>query len=147
MRPRNQVVFDTNVLVSRLLLPRSVPARAVSKAVAEDTILASDATMTELAVVLGRRKFDPYVTVADRQEFLRLLDRIARIVLIVHVVRACRDARDDKFLELAVNGEARFIVTGDMDLLVLHPFRGIEIITPERYLSVFCCETGQAPSG
>jgi putative PIN family toxin of toxin-antitoxin system len=135
MTIRKRVVFDTNVLVSRLLVPQSVPARAVHKTVAEDTILACDATLTELANVLRRRKFDPYVTVSDRQEFLRLFGRITVLVPIVHIVQACRDPKDDTFLTLAVNGHAELIITGDLDLLVLHPFRGIAIVTPERYLS------------
>ena len=63
-----------------------------------------------------------------------LLDRIAEMVPIIHTIRACRDARDDKFLELAVNGEASHIVTGDADLLELNPFQGIPIITPASYL-------------
>ena len=49
---------------------------------------------------------------------------------IVQQVRACRDPKDDTFLELAVNGEADVIVTGDDDRLSLHPFRGIDILSP-----------------
>ena len=39
-------------------------------------------------------------------------------------------SEDDKFLELAVNGQADLIVTGDADLLALNPFRDIPIVTP-----------------
>jgi len=53
----------------------------------------------------------------------------AELITIVERITACRDPTDDKFLELAVNGRADMIVTGDLDLLVLHPFRGIPIIT------------------
>jgi len=134
MRARERIVVDTNALISRLLLPTSVPAAAIRKAVAEGQLFVSDATMIELAEVLARAKFDPYVTIEERQEFLRLLGRIARRVPILHAIRACRDPKDDKYLELAVNGEAGVIVTGDADLLALHPFRGIEIVTPARYL-------------
>jgi len=88
----------------------------------------------ELADVLGRPKFDTYATVRERQEFLRLFDRIAERVPIVHKIRACRDPKDDKFLELAINGAAQVIITGDADLLALHPFRGIDILTPASYL-------------
>lgn len=130
-----RVVVDTNALVSRLLLPNSVPARAVRHAVAEHVVLASDATIMELADVLSRRKFDPYVTVEQRKQFLRLFGRVAERVPILHVVRACRDPRDDKFLELAVNGSAGTIVTGDADLLVLDPFRGIRIVAPAAFLA------------
>jgi len=129
-----RIVVDTNALISRLLLPTSVPGQAVRKAVEEAQLLVSEATLEELADVLSRAKFDPYITIEERQEFLRRLGRIAEMVPIVHVIRACRDPEDDKFLELAVNGAADLIVTGDDDLLVLHPFRGIPILTPASYL-------------
>jgi uncharacterized protein len=135
MTERLRVVLNTNALVSRLLMPNSIPARAVRLAVAEDRILASDATLMELAEVLSRPKFDPYVTIEERQAFLRLLGRIVERVSVVHVVRACRDPRDDKFLELAVNGAAGMIITGDSDLLALHPFRNITIISPAAFLA------------
>ncbi len=135
MKDRERVVVDTNALVSRLLLPASIPGHAVRKAVDEAQLLISEATLEELADVLARAKFDPYVTIEERQDFLRLLGRIAEMIPIIHVIHVCRDPRDDKFLELAVNGEASVIITGDADLLDLHPFRGIPIITPARYLA------------
>ncbi len=91
--------------------------------------------MAELADVAGRAKFDPYLSIADRQEFIRLLGRIAEMVPILRVVHACRDPRDDKFLEAAVNGRADLILTGDRDLLALDPFLGIAILSPGAYLA------------
>lgn len=131
-------MVDTNVLVSRLLLSGSVPAQAVQKTIREADILMSEATFEELAEVLSREKFDPYVSVEERQEFIRLLGGIVEMVPIVYAVHACRDARDDKFLELAVNGEADLIISGDADLLMLSPFREIKIVSPAGYL-----ETGK----
>lgn len=134
MTPRKRLVLDTNLLISRLLLPDSVPGRAVRKAIAEAVILVSDATMAELADVLARAKFDPYVSIADRQEFIRLFGRVAEWVVVNHRLRACRDPRDDKVLEVAVNGAADAIVTDDADLRALAPFRGVAIVTPAQYL-------------
>ena len=134
MTHRPRVVLDTNALVSRLLLPHSVPARAVHKAAREADILMSEATLSELAEVLSREKFDAYVSVEDRQTFIRLLGRIVEMIPEGHMVQACRDPRDNKFLEVAVNGEADVIVSGDEDLLILHPFRGIAIVTPQIYV-------------
>jgi uncharacterized protein len=134
-KARARVVVDTNALISRLLLPRSIPGQAVRKAVADCQLLASDATIMELADVLGRPKFDPYITIRERQEFLRLFNRIAERIPITRVIQICRDPKDDKFLELAVNGAAQLIITGDADLLALHPFHGVEILTPARYLA------------
>lgn len=91
--------------------------------------------MTELADVVGRPKFDPYLSIAERQEFVRLLGRIAEIVPIVRRVRACRDPADDKFLEVAVNGRADLIITGDQDLLALDPFMAIAVMSPAAYLA------------
>ncbi|MSP02209.1 MAG: putative toxin-antitoxin system toxin component, PIN family [Acetobacteraceae bacterium] len=67
------------------------------------------------------------------------LDRVrqvfaaAELVIVTEAVTECRDPMDDKFLELAVNGRADPIITGDTDLLVLNPFRGIPIITPAAF--------------
>lgn len=135
MTPRERIVVDTNVLISRLLLPDSIPGRAVRKAVDIGQLLVSEGTMAELADVAGRAKFDPYLSIADRQEFIRLLGRIAEMVPILRVVHACRDPRDDKFLEAAVNGRADLILTGDRDLLALDPFLGIAILSPGAYLA------------
>jgi predicted nucleic acid-binding protein len=55
---------------------------------------------------------------------------------IIYSIQACRDPRDDKFLEVAVHGQSDLIVTGDGDLLALHPFRGIDILAPAAYLEM-----------
>ena len=129
-----RIVADTNLLVSRLLLPQSVPARAVRKAVDEGQLLVSDATLEELADVLSRAKFDPYVSLEDRQAFIRVLNRIAERVIVTAPIQAWRDPKDDKFLEVALHGQAKVILTGDRDLLALHPFRGVDILSPREYL-------------
>src|SRR5579863_2355484 len=134
MEARERIVADSNALVSRLLLPSSVPGRAVRKAVDNGVLLVSDATMNELADVLARPKFDRYISLEDRQQFLRLLGRLAEFVPIVYPVRECRDPKDDKFLEAALNGKAGLILTGDADLLALHPWQGIAILPPAQYL-------------
>lgn len=56
-------------------------------------------------------------------------------VPITEPVQTCRDPNDDKILELAVNGHADYIVTGDDDLLVMDPFRGIAIVRPAEFLA------------
>lgn len=134
MRVRERIVADTNCLVSRLLLPSSVPGDAVRKAADSGLLLVSEATVNELADVLARPKFDRYISLADRQQFLRLLGRVAEFVPIVYPVRECRDPKDDKFLEIALNGRADVIVTGDADLLGMNPWREIDVVTPSDYL-------------
>lgn len=135
MRARERLVIDTNALISRLLLPNSVPGQAVQRAIGSAQLLASEATMNELADVLSRSKFDAYITMEERQQFLRLLARILELVPIIYSVRVCRDPKDDRMLELAVNGSADLIVTGDQDLITLNVFQGIPIISPAAYLN------------
>lgn len=129
-----RLVFDTNTLISRLLVPSSIPAQAVSRGLHNGQLIVSGDTLTELAEVLSREKFDRYVSLNDRQEFFRMFGRVVENVTIVRRIQACRDAKDDKFLELAVNGRATHIITGDQDLLTLHPFHSVQIITPAKYL-------------
>jgi len=135
MRQRERIVVDTNCLISSLLLAESVPGRAVFQAVDSGLLLVSEATLFELAAVLAREKFDRYVTVEDRQQFLRVLSRVSEMIHISNPVRECRDPNDDKILEVALNGRAHLIVSGDTDLLKLHPWRGIDILSPQQYLS------------
>lgn len=134
MRPRERIVADTNVLISGLLLPASVPGQAVQRAVDKGLLLVSEATMNELADVLARARFDRYISLEDRKQFLRLLGRLTEFVPVVYPVRECRDPKDDKFLEVALNGKADLILTGDADLLALHPWQGIAIVSPVHYL-------------
>jgi putative PIN family toxin of toxin-antitoxin system len=129
-----RVVIDTNVYISSFLRIGSTPARAVLKAEREAEILVSAAVAAELASKFKHVKFDKYVTHAKRETYLRHILEIATFVEIPVSIRACRDPRDDKFLEVAVHGRADLIVTGDSDLLALHPFQGIAILTPAEYL-------------
>jgi len=128
-------VVDTNTLVSRLLLSGSIPAQAVHKAIRSGDLLFSRATLVELNEELRRPKFDRYLEPADRDKFMHLLARLAIMVEITHPVQSCRDPKDDKFLEVAFNGRADVIITGDADLLELNPYRGIPILSPREFLS------------
>lgn len=131
---QDRVVVDTNVFVSRLLRFDSVPGRAAEKAIHGAILLVSQPTMDELAGVLAQAKFDRYVTIEQRLQFIRLIAHTAKFVPIVYPIRECRDPNDDKFLEVALNGRAEAIVTGDTDLLRMHPWRGIAILSPSDYL-------------
>ena len=131
-----RLVFDTNVIISALLFNDSVPGRAFIWALNHGRILVSGTLVGELSCVLGRDRFDRYVTREERDEFLGSLIRESDLIEITETVQVCRDPKDDQVLELAVNGNATYIVTGDADLLVLNPFRGVEIITPAEFLKL-----------
>jgi putative PIN family toxin of toxin-antitoxin system len=127
-------VFDTSAVVSAVLLKQSVVRQAFDKALEQGKFLVSQATVEELNEVLRRKGFDRYVLEEERIEFVTALVREAILVEITVTVDECRDPKDNKFLELAVSGKATCIVSGDEDLLSLHPFRGIPILTPRQFL-------------
>jgi predicted nucleic acid-binding protein len=121
------------VFVSAAFKTNSWPASVVRWIDRHGGLLKSTATEAQLIEVLQR----PYVARKTPPGYLEGVRRIlsaAERVTIAERIIACRDATDDKFLELAVNGHADMIVTGDRDLLVLHPFRGIPIIDPAAFV-------------
>lgn len=132
---RARVVFDTNTLVSAFLFENSTPGRAFTRALQQGDTLLSVETLEELVRVLKREKFRRYVTLEEVEAFLTALVKRAVLLEPEGEIRACRDPKDDKFLTLAVAGSATCIVTGDEDLLVLHPFRGVPIVSAAEFLS------------
>jgi uncharacterized protein len=92
-------------------------------------LLKSRSTEAELMEVIDRPQLARLIAPAAREYLVELMAS-AEMVPIAERIAVCRDPKDDKFLELAVNGKADLIVTGDADLLVLNPFRGIAIVVP-----------------
>lgn len=127
-------MFDTNVLVSALLLPTSKPRQAFDLALQEGKLLLSFAVLAELYDVLSREHLRRYVDEDDIQTFVAVLTREAEWVDVETQITACRDPKDNKFLELAVSGHASHIVSGDSDLLALNPFEGVVIVPPHVFL-------------
>ena len=130
-----RVVVDTNMVVSGLLFPRSHLNRALLRAQSQE-LLASGATKQEFLAALSKSRFDRYVELEIRLELAAEYIRACITIPVHSVIQACGDPKDDKFLELAIDGRADLILTGDLDLLALNPFRGIEILTPIQYLEL-----------
>jgi len=136
MKSKMRFVLDTNVIVSSILFAGSKPRQVFNKAVTRGVILLSQPVIDELVEVLNRPKFDRYLIEEERKNTLETLVKEAEIVAITQTITACRDPKDDKYLELAVNGNAGFIISGDNDLLILNPFQGILILNPEDFLQL-----------
>jgi uncharacterized protein len=135
MSGRPRYVFDTNVMVSALLFDQSKPAQAFNAALDRGDILLSHSVLKELTEVLGREKMRQYLLPEEREQFIIALLKESLFIDIKETIQACRDPEDDKILELAVNGRAHCIITGDKDLLTLNPFRKISIIKPDEFLT------------
>jgi putative PIN family toxin of toxin-antitoxin system len=122
------------VIISSLLFEGSNHDLAIRYALQNGNILFSLELIEEIDEVLSRAKFRKYITDEEREEFLdSFIDR-GILIEVVDVVKECRDAKDDKILELSLSGKADLIISGDKDLLVLNPFRSIQIQSVEQFL-------------
>jgi uncharacterized protein len=129
-------VLDTNVIVSAILTKSGKARGVLDKAQGHGVVLMSPPILLELEEVLARPKFDKYISSIERKLFLASFVKTARFINIVEKIEVCRDPKDDKYLELAASGEATCVITGDADLLVLHPFHNIPIWTVSHFLEL-----------
>jgi len=132
-----RAVIDTNILVRAMLKPGGSVGPVVD--LLRDgryVFLYSEATLNELIDVLGRpRMVNKYgLTAAEVDALCALVVLRGELILPGPAITACRDPKDNKFLEIAVAGRADVIVSGDEDLEVLNPFKGIPVISPAELL-------------
>ncbi|WP_228014431.1 putative toxin-antitoxin system toxin component, PIN family [Fortiea sp. LEGE XX443] len=135
MTNKQRFVFDTNVLISAFLFNQSKPRQALDQAQNIGLIIFSSSVFSELKEVLYRPKFDKYLTLSRRQEFLEHLTETTQFIDVTEQIDECRDPKDNKYLELAMSGKAEYIVTGNNDLLILNPWRSIKILTVQEFLA------------
>lgn len=134
-----RAVVDTNVIVRALIRPQGTVGPVLLRLRQGDyTLLYSGSLLEELADVLNRPRIrDKYrLNNNDIQTVLALILLRGQAVTPDQTITICRDPKDNKFLEVAVAGQADAIVTGDDDLLVLHPFAGIPIVSPSTFLQM-----------
>ena len=132
-----RVVLDTNVLISAALRHQGLPREVLDGLRARNGVLLfSDETFEELRVRLRHPKFDRYVGHDVRSIYLVQLVVVSEWVSITGTKLGCRDRDDDKLLETALMGEADCLITGDRDLLEMHPFHDIPILTPAVFLEI-----------
>lgn len=81
MKMNRRFVLDTNIIISSVLSPNSKPNMALKKAQHLGIIIVSPATWQELETVLFRPKFDPYITLEERQQFLLGLSQTVEFIL------------------------------------------------------------------
>ena len=138
-----RVVVDTNVLVRALIMPHGTAGPVLLRLRHGDyTLLYAQSLLEELLDVLNR----PHIrhkyglTEQDIETVMGLVLLHGEAVTPEQRISACRDPKDDKFLEVAVAGKADVIVSGDKDLLALHPFAGIPILSPADFLRMLDAE-------
>ena len=137
MSPR-QIVIDTNVLISAALSPKGKAYQAIEKAIDSFMIVQSQETYQELTERIYKSKFDKYISNEDRQEFSNVIKRNSQFIEVTSQITICRDPDDNKFLELAIDANAEFLLTGDKDLLTLKSLAGYQdlIMSPRQFLEL-----------
>jgi putative PIN family toxin of toxin-antitoxin system len=129
------IVFDASAVVSAALREDGTPERALLRAEETDVFALSAEVDAEIAGVLERPRFAAAISAARRTRVLDVLRGGAVWFTPSERVADCRDKKDDKYLELALASGAWAIVSGDVDLLVLHPWRGVRVLRPAEYLA------------
>lgn len=131
----NRYVLDTNVLVSAILLPNCTAYQAYQKALDTGILLVSSQTFSEYENVILRPKFERYISLVRRQTFVDELRETVQYIEITEFITDCRDMKDNIYLDVAINGIADVLITGDQDLLILHPYRGkLPILKPSDFI-------------
>jgi uncharacterized protein len=113
------IVIDTNIFISAALSPNGTAYQAFAKAAQRFTIVQSNETYQEIADRIYKTKFDKYISNERRAEFLNTIKNRSRFIQPTSQITSCRDPDDNKFLELAIDSNAKFLITGDKDLLTL----------------------------
>ncbi len=134
-----RAVVDTNILVRALIRPQgTVGPVLLHLRRGAYTLLYSDATLEELVDVLNRPRIrDKYgLSEADIRTVVALILLRGEYVVPRETIHASRDPYDNKFLEVAVSRRADAIVSGDEDLRVPSPFRGIPVVSPREFLEM-----------
>ena len=131
---KHRVVIDTNLWIS-FLLTRDFSKLDRLMSADRAVLLISQELLEEIVVVAERPKFRKYFDLIELTDFLVNLKQNAELVQVSSQVNICRDEKDNFLLSLAVDGSATHLLTGDKDLLVLHPFGDLQILTIANYLS------------
>lgn len=130
-------VLDTNVLVSALILPGSLPARLLRRALAREFVLIlSESILQELTRVLARPKMvQRYAMTPERAAaFESVLRDVAVLVPgAVRVEAVPGDADDNHVVACAVEGHAEFLVSGDEHLRSLGQYQSVRIVSPAQF--------------
>ena len=130
-----RVVLDTNILVSGVLYigkPKKVIDLVLSGKI---EIISSAETIDEFKRVIVRDKFK--LSKSEQEDKINFVIRLSHIILVKSKFKVVKDdTDDDKFIQVAYDGKARYIVSGDHHLKDLREFAGIKIVTASQLLEL-----------
>jgi len=127
-KKKNKVILDTNILVSYLISER-LGFIDILLSESRISLVLSNELLEEFIEVTRRPKFLRYFSDEDLLELLELLELNSILINPETKVNLCRDPNDDFLLNLALDAEADYLVTGDSDLLDLKSIGECKIIS------------------
>jgi len=135
-----KATLDTNILVSALIAPVGKPAQIVARArQGELALCLSEDIFRETDIALRRQHIQKRFHPSDDgiQEFLSALRGICQFISVSNVENLIpQDPPDNLVLACAVEGEADYLVSGNLHLLNLKQHLGVKIITPNQFLKI-----------
>jgi hypothetical protein len=134
-----RVVVDTNVLVSGVISEKGAPRRILEAWRQEHFVLVtSPAIITEIIRVLHYPRIQEtyHLIEADIQGVAETLTIDALVTTDSYRVERSRDPQDNIFLACALEGKAEYLVSGDIHLLELKQYQGVQIVSPARLLEI-----------
>lgn len=137
-KPPIKVIIDTNLWISFLIGQALADLKTLMVSETIQIILC-DQLQEEIRRVTQRPKLRKYFSPQKVSELLELLSVIGLFVEITSEVSVCRDEKDNFLLALAQDSQAKFLITGDADLLILEEFGGTKIVTYQDFLNQINC--------
>ena len=128
-----QVVVDTNVILSAALSPNGIPATLLDGLLQIGKLVFSGQTFAELEGRVWLPKLDRYLPMDRRHRLLREVNAAAIWVNVPTSISErvfSRDPKDDAFIHTALAAGVSRLITGDNDLLCLHPLGDLHILSP-----------------
>lgn len=130
-----KAVIDTNILISGLIWGGS-PKKCLDLYLIQNAfqLILSPEIVHEFQSKLRLKFFIP-APIVDK--WVQDITLFAQLVIPVYKTIICRDAKDNMILDTALSGNADYIITGDKDLLTLHMFGNVTILTPKAFIQQF----------
>ena len=122
-----KVILDTNIWVSFLI---SKSLEKLDKFIIDGKVklIFSDESLAEFVEVISRKKLKKYFSQSDVVDLFEFIHNYGTVINVQSKISECRDPNDNFLLALAKDGKAKYLVTGDNDLLVMKRFLKTEII-------------------
>src|SRR5690606_2076388 len=128
-----RIILDTNLWISFLITKNYTNLENLIRS-QNVVLIFSEELLEEFLEVTRRQKFLKYFSKRDTEKLLNTFDKFAELVEITSKLKICRDEKDNFLLDLAVDGNVDYLITGDKDLLILDRIKKTQILTYQEFL-------------